>query len=317
MVKPHELHAYFDMVDKEIAAHYRRIRVRAAEDPGTAGDDAESVWERVIADWIPSTYHVVRRGRVINAKGETSPQIDILVLKPTYPRALLGGSLYLADGVVGVFECKLTLRSSHIRDSVRRAADFKSLVADTPGTPLSDLVSPIYYGILSHSHEWQGAKSSPERNVFDTYSGAESSIDHPRHLIDLICVADLATWSRMTITKFSAATELDSIRNKMVIGSDWKVASGLMHASSGSQDHSEHFRPVGAAIQHFVRRLGYRDASVRYLADHYRGSGISGAGAGRLKYWDKYVYSERTLQQIDARYIDGRNPWNEWGLVFS
>ena len=39
--QPHDLHTFMEQVTREIASEYKRIYTRAAEDPGTAGDEGE------------------------------------------------------------------------------------------------------------------------------------------------------------------------------------------------------------------------------------------------------------------------------------
>jgi hypothetical protein len=83
--RAHELRQFIDQVSTEIDAEYERIVARTTEDPRTAGDDGEENWAAVLLAWLPATYHIVTKGRLISTSGETSPQIDILVLYPGYP----------------------------------------------------------------------------------------------------------------------------------------------------------------------------------------------------------------------------------------
>ena len=85
-------------------SEYQRIRSRALEDPGTAGDQGEENWAELLRDWLPPTYKVVTKGRILSADGRASPQVDVLVLKDVYPDKLLNKKLYLAAGVAAVFE---------------------------------------------------------------------------------------------------------------------------------------------------------------------------------------------------------------------
>lgn len=90
-------------ISDDIAAEYKRIRARAAEDPGTAGDQGEENWATLLRGWLPSQYQVVTKGRLISHNGTTSPQVDVIVLKPSYPPKLLDKKLYLAAGVAAAF----------------------------------------------------------------------------------------------------------------------------------------------------------------------------------------------------------------------
>jgi len=122
LLKQHDLFLLMDEATAAMAAKYERIRARSKEDPGTAGDQGEEDWARLLRDWLPSTYRVVTKGRVLFANGDATPQVDVLVLAPSYPEGLLDTKMYLAAGVVAAFECKTTLRPRHLTRAVRTGA---------------------------------------------------------------------------------------------------------------------------------------------------------------------------------------------------
>ena len=111
--------------------------------------------------WLPRTYEVVTRGRIIGQDGRTSPQVDVLVLKSIYPEKLLNKKLYLAAGVAAAFECKTTLTAADIEKTVKNCVKIKNLYPAREGTPYKELHAPIVYGLLAHSHSWKGEKSKP------------------------------------------------------------------------------------------------------------------------------------------------------------
>lgn len=113
MAKSHDLFDFMRAATREMQEDYERIQKRAVEDPGTAGDQGEEDWKRLLTNWLPPMYQVVTKGRILSAEGIASPQVDVLVLHPAYPRKLLDKKLYLAGGVAAAFECKLTLRNRH------------------------------------------------------------------------------------------------------------------------------------------------------------------------------------------------------------
>ena len=67
---------------------YNTIQNWAKEDPGSAGDQGEENWATLLRQWLPSTFHIVTKGRIIGYDGTMSPQIDIVILKPEYPKGL-------------------------------------------------------------------------------------------------------------------------------------------------------------------------------------------------------------------------------------
>ena len=127
-------------VSSDMASEYERIRKRTREDPGTAGDQGEENWASLLKDWLPGTYEVVTKGRIIGEDGRTSPQVDVVVLKEIYPRKLLDKKVFLANGVAAAFECKTTLRPEHIEDAVETGVEIKRLFPVRTGTPYRNFI---------------------------------------------------------------------------------------------------------------------------------------------------------------------------------
>ena len=106
-----------------------------------------------LGDWLPPTFTVVTKGRVIGSDGSTSPQVDVIVLKDVYPSKLVDKKHYLAGGVAAAFELKTTLKSAHIEDAVKTSCQIKKLCPVRYGTPYGELQAPILYGLLAHSQQ--------------------------------------------------------------------------------------------------------------------------------------------------------------------
>src|SRR4051812_7486068 len=107
----HDLLDFMSGATIEMAQEYERIQKRASEDPGTAGDQGEENWATFFKEWLPPFFQIVTKSRILSHEGQTSPQVDVLVLSPSYPQALLDKKVYLAGGVAAAFECKVTLRA--------------------------------------------------------------------------------------------------------------------------------------------------------------------------------------------------------------
>ncbi|WP_198148432.1 DUF6602 domain-containing protein, partial [Elstera litoralis] len=82
----HDLHVFMDQITEEMMSEYNRIYAKAAADPGTAGDEGEENWATLFRDWLPPAYQVRTKGRLINPDGSMSPQVDVVILKPSYPQ---------------------------------------------------------------------------------------------------------------------------------------------------------------------------------------------------------------------------------------
>ena len=323
----HDLHEFMQQLSVEMAAEYRRIQMRATEDPGTAGDQGEENWAELLRGWLPRTYEVVTKGRIISADGRTSPQIDVLVLKDIYPEKLLTKKLYLAAGVAAAFECKTTLKASHIEQAVKTCVKIKKLYPDREGTPYKELHAPIVYGLLAHSHSWKGDNSKPEDNIgLKLYLSDILHVSHPRQTLDLLCVADLGTWVSSKITFVGPGTvpgwaSLDT-EIHLQYGLEGSAQSTYVGHTPSLDNQTEYFTPIGTLISNLSRRFGWEDSSLRNLADYYQATEIGGTGTGSFRQWPISIYSENVQHFIKTgiRISDQSSnimTWDEWQIAFN
>ena len=300
----HDLHEFMRHLSNEMAAEYDYIQKWVTEDPGTAGDHGEENWAELLRGWLPRTYEVVTKGRIINQNGETSRQVDVLVLKDVYPKRLLTKKRYLAAGVAAAFECKIALEAAHIEQTVKTCAEIKNLYPVRKGTPYKELHAPIVYGLLAHSHDWKCPKSRPEANIEQKLLVSDYlHVSHPRQGLDLLCVADLAAWTLSKVTFF---------------GPRGAALSSYMGHTSSSDHQVEHFTPIGVLISHLTGWLAREDPSLRDLADYYRITNISGSGGGSSRDWPSSIYSEGVRRLVEAGNLTTGPAavWDEWNMVF-
>ena len=304
--KTHDLYEFMRQLSDEMAAEYARIQMRATEDPGTAGDQGEENWAELLRGWLPRTYEVVTKGRIISQDGRTSPQIDVLVLKSIYPEKLLTKKLYLAAGVAAAFECKTTLKAAHIDKAMETCVKIKNLYPDREGTPYKELHAPIVYGLLAHSHSWTGNNSTPENNIEQKLRESDNCyVSHPHLVLDFLCVADLAAW-----TSLKMALVLPQITSD-------KLASSLyFERAPTSYNQVEHFTPIGSFISNLTERLAWEDSSLRDLADYYQSTKITGSGEGLLRLWPTSIYSEGIRPRVEAGVLSDGKAWDEWNVSF-
>jgi hypothetical protein len=225
---------------------------------------------------LPRNYEIVTKGRIISQQGATSPQVDIIVLKGTYPKKLLNKKLYLAAGVVAAFECKTTLKSSHIEDAVKTCINIKNMFPKRTGTPYEELHAPIIYGILSHSHSWKKKGSTPEDNIDRKLCELDRDhISHPREQIDLLCVSDLATWciskdvfmGPKIFKKMKFPDYLWSEFKQKTYGPNGSAHTAYMMHSMCDKDQVNQFTPIGALISNLTKKIAWEEKSLRDLAN--------------------------------------------------
>ena len=300
--KTHDLHDFMRQLQDRMAAHYKRIQKRATEDPGTAGDQGEENWADLLRGWLPRTYEVVTKGRIIGQDGHISRQVDVLVLKSTYPKQLIdeGQKIFLASGVAAAFECKTTLKAEHIEKAVKTCVEIKNLYPARKGTPYKELHAPIVYGLLAHSHSWKGANSTPEANIEQKLDQVNYlHVSHPRQTLDLLCVPDLAAWTLLKITFLQGVT----------------VTVNSRRSAECSHIQIEDFTPIGALISYLWQRLAWEDPALRDLANYYHHTHMGGGGSGKGRNWQSnLIYTAEVFSGfgIYGPLTGEVNTWSEW-----
>ena len=342
--KTHDLYDFMKQISSDMAADYKRIYRRSTKDSGTVENQGEKNWKELLREWLPCTYKVVTKGKIISQDGCVSPPVDVLVLKDIYPEKLISKELYLAAGVAAAFECQATLEAEHIEKAVKTSAKIKNLYPEREGNPYKELHTPIVYGLLAHSHSWTDEKSTPEVNIERKLLKSDKlHISHPRLGLDVLCVADLATWISCKMTfvgpgvdpnyksspfsvygpkgaALSSYVGYTTARDDQVNDSD-SILPKIITGSGpppppGSQ--VEHFTPIGALISKLSRQLAWEDSALRDLADYYQGTNISGIGEGDFRPWDSSIYSKKVRRRVvNGNLTSGKAAsWDEWRSFF-
>jgi len=314
----HDLIDFLNSVTKQIAEEYTRIQKRAVEDPGTAGDQGEENWASILRGWLPHTLHIVTKGRILSDKGMASPQVDIIILRPEYPPHLLDKKLYLAGGVLAAFECKVTLKATHIESFIKNSIEIKEHIPKQIGSPYKELQSPILYGLLAHSHSWKGKSSKPiETITANLLNNDEKLITHPRQMPDIVCVANLACWA--TFKSPYIGPNIGRFWNQIMIDSYGAegCATSAYHCYSKQRVNSEEvFSPIGSFIYILVSKMAMNNPGLRPLAQYY-GSvvGIGSQGYGRK--WPATIYSDQIRATVQNGIRVSNDPYDEWCILLS
>lgn len=318
----HELSDFMRDATFQMALEYDRIQKRAADDPGTAGDQGEENWATLLRRWLPPVYQIVTKGRILSDEGTAGPQVDVLVLSPSYPKALLDKKLYLAGGVLAAFECKVTLKAAHVRDFIKHAASISRLAPRRKGSPFRELNSPIVYGLLAHAHVWNMPNSTPSENIESSLLDAdEEFVKHPSEMPNLLCVANLGTWTKSASAWIGPGMNIWSEKMADIFGKEGAVTTAyIQHTKDTSdkwaEDQPVGFTPIGVAISQLLNRLAADDDSLRRIALYFMRAGLVGRGAGKQRLWPGAVYSPEVRAGIAAgRLVNGRL-WDEWNIGF-
>lgn len=305
----HDLADFMHTLTRQMGDEYQRILKRTTEDPGTAGDQGEENWAEILRLWLPPIYQVVTKGRIISERGIASPQVDVLVLKPTYPKALLSTKLYLAAGVEAAFECKNTLRTAHIAKAVENARNISELFEPRSGDPYEELHSPIIYGLLAHSHSWKDQKSTPLQNIEGALVAADqAAVDHPRHMLNLLCVSDLALWSSSVLP---GNVELDNMTMTARIIEGLNTGYGVTHTAMWDPESKpgRSFTPIGALITRLTKKISYRNPSVKDISDYFSKAGLEPGYRLNWRSWNYDLISNESRVILNPRQYPGYSTW--------
>lgn len=313
----HDIHDFVRKAQGDLQAEYIRIQKRATEDPGTAGDQGEENWATLFREWLPHYFHVVTKGRILTDSGYASPHIDILVLYPSYPRILLDKKLYLSGGVAAAFECKTTLTAAHVKEAVEPSSELKRSLPRREGSPYKELHAGIIYGLLAHSHSWQGENSTPLENIKNALWTADAAlVRHPRESIDFLTVSDLATWKATKITYFSPLLPFYSGELRKIYGPDGYATTGYICHAIGADRQNEHFSPIGALLSGLFSELAWTFPDMRQLEEYFRKVKLGGSGEGRMRQWSIDIYSSKIRERVHRGELSNGMPYDEWQFAF-
>lgn len=270
---PHALEDFLLQTSSDLQLEYARIQRRVHEDPGTAGDEGEENWKEIFDRWLPATYHVRTKGRILTRGGLASPQVDVVVLNPDYPAALRSKKLYFAEGVVAAFECKLTLRRRHF-ESIRKLAKFIGDTSEHPSskTGVQHARSRPIFGVLAHSSEWD--QQSGIGGLFDQFQRIQAVEQHPREAIDVLHIADNCTWTH-ELDIMSAGTADGPHNMQYRIANPSVLHTQYLRWQSG-EDNMSQVAPLYLLIRKLWQLFAAVDPKVANLAGHLQASPLTG-----------------------------------------
>jgi hypothetical protein len=279
---------------------WERLHAAARKDPQRAGHGGEATWADLLRKWLPRTYEVQTR-KYILPETEDAPdprETDIVVYSPGYPDAFRGREEVLAGGVAAAFNVRLTLDAEGIRDATERAVEIRRHLKPRYGCVRGELLGPFPVGLVAHSHGWVNEGSTPTDNVTEAAAARDTELVlHPRECLDLICVADLGTWTTM--------------RSPWIeMGED----GARCHVSRIAAHPELSPTPVASFVTHLLKRLSYADPSLRPVTDGLFALEMLGIGGAIPRQWKlDAVFSEEVREQLPARL---RPPDVDWLYVY-
>jgi len=262
---PGNNHDFFKLmaaVRDSLASAYERIRSRSNEDPGTAGDQAEEDWAEILRNWLPAHYKVVTKGRILFEDGTSSPQVDILVLHPSYPRGLSREKYVFSGGVLAAFECKLCLRRRDLDKAFKVGAEIKRKSEPVLGTPYDELNSTPIFGILAHSQSLgNGRPAWKLHDVIEDYQTRYAK--HPRELVDIVCVATSATLPMGKQVLIGSSVEMGergALREADMAGA---ISAMYLICEEDTENKFSTGAVLASLIMELTYRLAFYDPTIR------------------------------------------------------
>ena len=307
-----ELNQFMQQLQHELSSEYKRISARSKEDPGTAGDEGEENWAALLRNWLPSNYHIVTKGRILSHDGDASPQVDILILHPAYPKHLINKKYYLAGAVLAVFECKLTLRKRHLNKIISTAFAIKNLVPERKGSPYKELNQPIITGVLAHSHEWCTEKEYYAFDIMEQFQKLQfKGVNHPREMLDVICIADAAVFRIFKSILVGPNISTEEFTEGLLSG-EIKEGISVGYNCTWQQEEEHPFDTIlGTLIGDLFTRLAYRDPSIRPMAEYYTLGSLDTGGISQPYLCDSEYLSDDVLGKLrKTGTVEGQ--WSEW-----
>ena len=317
MQERHDIHDFLISAQRDIQDEYERILKRATEDPGTAGDQGEENWATLLRNWLPSYFHIKTKGRILCENGYASPQIDVLVLHPSYPKILLDKKLYLAGGVAGAFECKTTLKAAHVKEAVETGASIRINLPKREGSPYKELNSNIIYGLLAHSHSWKGENSKPAENIEKALWEADDlHVKHPIQQLDFITVSDLATWQAIKDVFMGPEWRIWNDAFEKKYGKNGSAMSSYVCAAIDTERQKEFFTPISVLLTGLFSKLSWTFNDMRELNAYFHNVNMMGISEGKMRLWPITIYSEGIRNRIYNGQLSYRTAYDEWNPVF-
>lgn len=161
-----------------------------AKDSQRAGHEGEASWARFLGEWGPRCTIATRK--YIAGPGGSTNEIDLVLLHPDYPRALLDQPTVLASGVVAAFSVKTTLRRGHLAEALRQKQRLLDVIGGDAKSLSDAMCGPIRFGLLAHKSGIALRGEVFHDAVQDEYERAFELIGRtrPSEALDALLVAD-------------------------------------------------------------------------------------------------------------------------------
>ena len=190
----------------------------------------------------------------------------------------------------------------------------------------------MIFGVLAHAHDWKPSRASGTGRITESlYSCAHKTLDllepdtpelcHPRYLIDVVCVANAATFvygKTLFVRPIPPDEHLQAQFEDYAatIGEDYECVATIYRSyEDGNIDGFNVLgEPLVALVSYLTQRLAYEDVSLRPLADYFEMIHTAGS-IGKIIEWSPGIFSDEVLSQLSAGRYDAQ-AWSKWDRDF-
>ncbi|KWK67573.1 DUF6602 domain-containing protein [Burkholderia stagnalis] len=116
----------------EVASKAFEVSASISNHSDILGDARESFIRDVLSKFLPATVHV-GTGQIVDAGGNTSKQIDVVIYRKDFPilRSFGNADVYLVEGVLATIEVKSTLDKAKLVEALDNGRSVKDLRIQT------------------------------------------------------------------------------------------------------------------------------------------------------------------------------------------
>ena len=133
---------------------------------------------------------------------------------------------------------------------------------------------------------------------------------------DIICIADLATWS-VSKMAFIGPRQIPNWSTMVEIyGVNGSATTAYVGHTPEMEKQAEHFTPIGAMITSLLNKLAWEYPSLRQLARYFTLTNIQGSGQGHIRKWESKIYSDGIRGKVEMGQLKNGGNWDEWNLGF-
>lgn len=249
--------ALIKSASSQMQTDYESARVHAqAGDSQRSGHGGEAAWETFLRAWGPG-WPIATRKYVVGPFG-ASNEVDLLVLRPDYPKHLQSQTDILIDGIAAAFSCKLTYRRADIREALAQKKRLLEIGGTRDSNVRDALCGPFPFGLLAQSSNLSGDEAHRVVTVQEAYQQESSEhVERPSEDLDALVIADTAFYKPLRMASGPKIPPPREHFSEMVFSTFAPMRSGLSQA--------------GLPLMHLVHWL-----HAQLARDDLRGSAIAG-----------------------------------------